>query len=744
MNPPVDVGSAEWILNTGLRILLVSSLSVLVLHRLRNKSAPLRSAVCLLALASLCLLILPPFSNSGNTIFSFSAGSQDWISSQNENFGSSEMEFPSSADGSGEFLPIRDTGKETSDRSPVSFVPSLLLRGIGFFGTIWGLGFVIFLLRIGWGAASVQKIKKEAVPVRDIRLLRLFHSAAGKTDLNRIELLESARVRVPQVFGILNPVILLPQKFSRSLSDGEISGILIHELSHVQHRDTAVGLFQRLALAVFWWNPLVKRISRELSCAREEVSDTQVLLRGDSREYARCLIHMAERTDFRRDIPASSFLASSHLPLTERVQKILSKERTMDTMLKKPTRILVVLSAVLCVGLAVSSRLSFAVSSVNGSGQEIKVVWIGPGESPDNISDSVPKLIQKKEPIYPDAALEAGIQGMVTLGGRTDMEGRVIEVEILSTNNNDLLKEAAVQAVLGWVFEPIQQEGGSMVVVFATGFDFKLENGQPAVTINYRAFMDPGPAVRATGQISPPRLLKRVEPFYPEEARKGRIKGVVILELTTDIYGRVQKVKVLRSIPLLDQAAIDAARQWVYEPAIVEGKPRGVIFTVTVNFGGDKKSNIGGVMGGIVGGVKDGVKGGVTGGVEGGVTGGVAGGVSDGVEGEAGEMISVEGVAYQAGDASVVIGPAEGGITLKLLKLVHPLYPEIARQAKVHGTVVLELSTDVYGRVQKIRVLSSIPLLDEAVVTAARQWVFEPHVVNGKPISAVLKADVTF
>jgi len=46
----------------------------------------------------------------------------------------------------------------------------------------------------------------------------------------------------------------------------------------------------------------------------------------------------------------------------------------------------------------------------------------------------------------------------------------------------------------------------------------------------------------------------------------------------------MQRVKVLRSIPLLDQAAIDAVRQWQYEPMIINGRPRGVIFTVTVTF----------------------------------------------------------------------------------------------------------------------------------------------------------------
>jgi len=90
--------------------------------------------------------------------------------------------------------------------------------------------------------------------------------------------------------------------------------------------------------------------------------------------------------------------------------------------------------------------------------------------------------------------------------------------------------------------------------------------------------------VRAIGEVRMPRLLRRVEPVYPEIARQARVEGVVILEATTDIYGRVQDVKVLRSVPLLDQAAIDAVRQWVYEPMVINGRPRSVVFTVTVIF----------------------------------------------------------------------------------------------------------------------------------------------------------------
>jgi periplasmic protein TonB len=90
--------------------------------------------------------------------------------------------------------------------------------------------------------------------------------------------------------------------------------------------------------------------------------------------------------------------------------------------------------------------------------------------------------------------------------------------------------------------------------------------------------------VRAVGEIRAPRLVRRVDPLYPEIARQARIEGVVIIEAETDIYGRVRNARILRSIALLDPAALDAVRQWIYEPLIAAGRPRGVIFTVTVTF----------------------------------------------------------------------------------------------------------------------------------------------------------------
>jgi periplasmic protein TonB len=94
----------------------------------------------------------------------------------------------------------------------------------------------------------------------------------------------------------------------------------------------------------------------------------------------------------------------------------------------------------------------------------------------------------------------------------------------------------------------------------------------------------PPAPVRPGGDIKPPARVAYVAPAYPSIARTARIEGTVILEATIDEAGIVRDVRVLRSIPLLDQAARDAVGQWRYTPTRLNGVPVSVILTVTVTF----------------------------------------------------------------------------------------------------------------------------------------------------------------
>jgi len=289
-----------------------------------------------------------------------------------------------------------------------------------------------------------------------------------------------------------------------------------------------------------------------------------------------------------------------------------------------------------------------------------------------------PKLIKKVEPVYPDEARKAGIEGTVTIEATTDDRGRVQKVKILSSIPE--LDQAAVDAVKQWVYEPMIIDGEPKGIVFTITCRFSLDKGTKAKAIEGGVTgTDQKPAVRAMGDIKPPKLIKMIKPIYPEEARKSEVEGVVIVEATTDIYGRVIDTKVLRSIPVLDQAAIDAVEQWIYEPMIIDGAPRGVIFTVTCTF-------------------------------------------------------KLAEPVHATGD----IKPP------KLIKKVEPVYPESARKAEIEGVVIIEATTDVYGRVKKVKILRSIPELDQAATDAVKQWVYEPKIIDGKPRGVIFTVTVQF
>lgn len=90
--------------------------------------------------------------------------------------------------------------------------------------------------------------------------------------------------------------------------------------------------------------------------------------------------------------------------------------------------------------------------------------------------------------------------------------------------------------------------------------------------------------VRVGGEISAPRLIRRVDPEYPVLAVTAQIEGIVILEATVDRTGAVTDTRVLRSHSVLDQAAVEAVRQWRYEPLRLNGQETPFVLTVTVSF----------------------------------------------------------------------------------------------------------------------------------------------------------------
>jgi len=118
----------------------------------------------------------------------------------------------------------------------------------------------------------------------------------------------------------------------------------------------------------------------------------------------------------------------------------------------------------------------------------------------------------------------------------------------------------------------------------AGGVTGGLARGVVGGTIDAPPPPPPPGAVRVGGAIKAPRKTKHVDFVYPEIAKSARVQGVVIMECTISPDGKVIDVRVLRGIPLLDYAAIEAVKQWEYTPTLLNGVPVPVIMTVTANF----------------------------------------------------------------------------------------------------------------------------------------------------------------
>ena len=81
-----------------------------------------------------------------------------------------------------------------------------------------------------------------------------------------------------------------------------------------------------------------------------------------------------------------------------------------------------------------------------------------------------------------------------------------------------------------------------------------------------------------------PVKVKNVQPVYPKNAQDAGVQGTVIIEARVGPDGRVTHTRIVRSVPLLDEPALAAVRQWEFRPALLNGQPTAIIMTRTVSF----------------------------------------------------------------------------------------------------------------------------------------------------------------
>ena len=476
------------------------------------------------------------------------------------------------------------------------------------------------LLRLIWMAAGLFYLRRlrSAGSTRDDGETRELQQALGtRADVRYVPGLSQ-----PVTFGMRRPVVLLPDGLREHPAEIQ-RAVLTHELVHVQRRDWVWIVGEELVRAALWFHPAMWWLISRVQLAREEVVDEMVVtLTGKRKTYVEALLAFADTTPLS---PAPAFARRRHL---FRRMVMISKEAMMSS------KRVVVSCAVMAIVVAGGGWYAVdAFPMLQGVSAHVTSGEPGPLErsakaiTPEN---PIPRRLVSAPPDYPAELLGSGARGTVALRITLDATGRVAEVRQAAITvradlpqfNIDLrsvqpdardrllgwqlpardlaaaaaiidgLTRAAVDAVRHWSYDAPADAPISFIIAFNFMPDTPTTSVQSAPPTERTLLSDtPHPvqwtadgAPRVGGNIKVPTKIRDVKPVYPAEAQAARVAGVVIVEVRIEPDGTVSNARILRSIPMLDQAALDAVLQWQFVPTLLNGQAVPVIMTCTVNF----------------------------------------------------------------------------------------------------------------------------------------------------------------
>jgi TonB family protein len=417
---------------------------------------------------------------------------------------------------------------------------------------IWLTGALVCVWRWKRGIAKVARMRRDAVIVRGHDAV-IQEAAAHVGLVGHVQLVRSSREIVPWATGVRRPVVVLPAS-SSEWSRERLHIVLLHELAHIQRKDSLTQALAELAFCLYWFHPLVWLALRRLRVERERACDDLVLRAGTgASDYASHLLGLARSLQPAELSPAAVSMAGGHLET--RIRAILNPRTNRRGMGRASAVMACVIAACLVLPLAAMRPQATDPGVVTGTVYDPAGARV-PGASVIAIqTDSGQKLTTT-----------------------TDQEGK-FSIGPLPEGPWQITVE-----VRG--FAPRTIEG-----VDKSHYDITLDVGQMQESIVVRAKGTAAVAaaerhrVRVGGNMVPAKLVSKIDPEYPEEARARGIHGEVVLRAVVSIQGTVLSLTSISSPdPQLAEAAIKAVSQWRYQPSLLNGEPIETATTITVNF----------------------------------------------------------------------------------------------------------------------------------------------------------------
>jgi len=430
-----NVKLAEWILNIGVQSTIILTVSLFLRRACRKFSSPTRSSICFMTMIVLLVLPVAAFVSSDLSLMRINV--------------------------SGSSTPIAGlmSSPDVQQQEPSIWnrMQQVSIYAVNFWGTIWLLGTLLMAVRLGYGLYYTRKIVSGLPRLKQDRLIPTIDAAMGVFGRDHLPDIYASKVaRSPQTVGLFAPCIVLPPDLCENATEEELKSILIHEMSHISHKDQWTGLLQRIIGTFFWWNPLAYGLSADFSNEREYVCDIYASRHGNPKAFANCLLQLARDAQSVKALPTAICAITSTGFLEKRIHKIISGGQIMKTRLSTTTSLIHVLISIVVVGLLFSVNLTMAdepsTSPPNGEVNTAQDYMI-------NEVDVPPRVINAFPPRYPGDAKMNKIEGRVLLNFVVDTDGKAWGAEVVEADPENIFDQSALESVLQYEFEPAIKDG---------------------------------------------------------------------------------------------------------------------------------------------------------------------------------------------------------------------------------------------------------------------------------------------
>ncbi len=237
------------------------------------------------------------------------------------------------------------------------------------------------------------------------------------------------------------------------------------------------------------------------------------------------------------------------------------------------------------------------------------------------------------------------------------------------------------------------------------GLKLSVGAASESLTVHPQKAGSPSPAARAStepilvaGGVMAQQVTYQPAPAYPPIAKAAHVQGSVVLRAIVSPQGTVENLQVVSGAPMLTSSALDAVKNWVYQPYLLNGQPTAVDTTITVHYTLPPESAT--------------------------------------KEAEPGAAAAPR----PQGPVRVSSGVAAG----MAISQVTPVYPEEAKAEHVQGVVVLHAVISKGGEVENLQVVSGPKELVASAIDAVRQWRYKPYLLNGEPTEVETTINVNY